>query len=462
MAGVFGALLLTPSVQAQAPAGSAPVGPFPTTASAVFAASGTVLPSGPMDIETTADPAEERWRFSWAGRPGVRFGDRFTLEVKLILQAEVRQSSLDLASRGGPSTWGLRRAGIKGSVLRYLEYEVGHDLDPGGKWRDVYLNVRPAAFAQVQVGKFKIPFGYERLTGPADLDFVNRTRASDALTPGRDVGIMAHGRAFKRALRYQAGVFKHDGDGSPAIHTVGLLPGEQPSPERRTWAGRVTIAPLRLTSLSGRYNNLEIGGAFVTSTVPEGKNHLQGETALGDEFFGRRYYTRGRRLRTGIELSWPVGPALVSAEVLRTTEARETLGVGTEAQLDNDLPDIVGQGWYAAGSWVLTGEKREGGVTPRHPFLQGGLGAVEVCARYEKLRFSSPGGQGEPASTSPRAANIRGNGESAWTGGVTWHLNRWMRVRVNGIREALDDPESGPAPGSPSFWTVVSQFQFAW
>ncbi len=198
MASAVGALLLAPSVWAQAPEGPAPASPQPTTGAVVFAAPGAVLPFWPPDVGTAADPAEERWRFSWSGRPGLRYGDRFALDVKLILQADVRQSSLDLGPRGGTSTWDVRRAGIKGTVLRVLEYEVAHDLNPGGKWRDVYLNVRPAAFAQVQIGRFKIPFGYERLTGPADLDFVNRTRASDALTPGRDVGVMVHGRPFKR------------------------------------------------------------------------------------------------------------------------------------------------------------------------------------------------------------------------------------------------------------------------
>jgi phosphate-selective porin len=395
----------------------------------------------------------------WDGRPSLRYGDKLEVELKLLVIANVRQSALDLSTRGGPFEWDIRRATIKGTVLKYFEFEVQHDLNSGGKWRDVYLNVRPTAFAQVQFGQFKIPFGFEWLTGRSSLDFVNRTRLSDAIAAGRDVGVMLHGRAFKKVIRYQAGVFKHDGDGAPKLHPPDLLPGEQPGSRSRAYAARLTIAPLRLTSLHAKYNDLEIGGAFTSSTVPEGRNHLHGAMVLGDKFFDRRYYTNGRRLRTGVELSWDIGPASLRAEILRCKEARDKLGVGNEQQLDNDLPDIVSQGWYVSGSWVVTGEKREGGVTPKHPLLQGGIGAIELAARYEQLRFSSPGSESEPASDSRRAAHILGNGDRVTTAGLNWYVNRWVTLRVNGMREQIDEAALGPVPDRTSFWSVVSQLQ---
>ena len=395
----------------------------------------------------------------WNGRPSLRYGDSFEMDFKLLTLANVRQSSLDLATRGGSIAWDTRRAGVKGRIFKYVEFEVQHDLESGGKWRDVYVNLRPIPFAQVQVGQFKVPFGYEWLTGRSELDFVNRSRVSDAITAGRDVGVMLHGRPFKRVIRYEAGVFRHDGDGAPKLHPADLLPGEQPGSRSRAYAARVTIAPLRLSSLRGKYNDLEIGGAFTSSTVPEGRNHLHGAMALGDKFFDRRYYTNGRRLRTGVEVSWDIGPASIRAEYLRCREARDRVGVGNETQLDNNLPAIISQGWYAAGTWVLTGEKREGGVEPRRPLLQGGIGAVELTARYEQLRFSSPGAESEPASDSRRAAHILGNGERAFTGGLNWYVNRWIRLRFNGIREVLDDGSLGPEPNRTSFWSVISQLQ---
>jgi len=401
--------------------------------------------------------------FVWDNRPSLRLGKSFRMDITLIATGDVRESSLDLAEYGGAFDWGTNRVGVRGSFLKIFEYQVEHDVSSDGEWRDVFLNVSPLEYAQVRVGKFKIPFGYERLTSPADLDFVRRTRVTRAIAPGRATGAMAHGRAFKRVLRYQAAIFDGDGDQAPAFKPPpDLVPGETwEQPEGWSWAGRVTVAPLRLGSVPGEYNNLEVGGAVMSSEVPEGENHLQGETLIGTEFFPRHYYTHGRRFRTGIEASWPIGPASVSGEYLRSREERLGAGVGTETQLNNDLPELEAKGWYIAGTYVITGEKREGGVRPRHPLFQGGFGAIEVAARYEKLQFSSTGGSSDTPSTSKRAATIDGNGERAATIGVNWYPNRWVTVRADFVREQLDDPARGPAPDQSSFWTFVWQFQVA-
>lgn len=452
------ALLLAASAWAQTDAGSQAAS-LPTSATDLaFSEQEKEKPQkAQKKAKNKADPENG---FVWADRPSLRFGKWFRMDVRVKLQAELRQSALDLDSRGGSFEWHRRRAGVKGSLLKYFEYEVERDLASAGSWRDVYLNVAYVDFAQVQGGKFKVPFGYEQLTGATDLDFTRRTRVSDALTPGRDIGVMAHGRVFKRVLRYQVGVFEHDGDNSPTLEPAFVQPGEQPVAEKRMWAGRMTVAPFRLGSLSGRLNNLEIGGAVASSTVPEGMNHLKGDMALGDRFFHRDYYTRGRRLRVGLEMSWTPGPVSISGEYIRSREKREQLGVGNEQGLDNTLPDLEGRGWYMAATWVVTGEKKDGGVKPKRPFLQGGLGAVEIAGRYEQLRFASAGAQQEPTSNSPRAASIRGNRDRALTGGINWYLNRWVKFQVNGIREQLDDPERGPAPGRTSLWAVISQLQF--
>ncbi|HSP91102.1 MAG TPA: porin, partial [Vicinamibacterales bacterium] len=104
------------------------------------------------------------------------------------------------------------------------------------------------------------------------------------------------------------------------------------------------------------------------------------------------------------------------------------------------------------------GENRDGGVKVKRPLLRGGFCAIEVAARYERLRFASAGSPQEPPSRSPRAATIAGNADRAWTLGVNWYVNRWVKIRFNAINERLDDPELGPAPGYPSLWTMVTQF----
>jgi phosphate-selective porin OprO/OprP len=407
-----------------------------------------------------AAAAAKKDGFAWDNRPTIRYGGWFQLDGKALLEGAVESHDPDVTGDGTSFEWGRRRFGVQGSVTKYVEYEATYAWEPDGVWRDLYVNVRPLSYAQVQGGKFKIPFGYERLTGPRNLDFVYRSRVSDALTPGRSVGVMAHGRAFKRVLRYAVGMFEDDGDQPPDLEAVEPIAGDgPPAEEGRTWAARGTIAPLRLGSMPGKYNNLEVGGAYTHGTMPEGRNHLQGDTVFGGEFFDRQYYTKGARTRLGLELSWAIGPAFLAAEYIVSREAREGQGVGNDTQIDPDLPEIEGRGWYVAGTWVITGEHRDGGVNPKRPLLQGGFGAVEVAARFEKLRFASAGSPAEPPSRSPRAANIASNADSAWTIGVNWYVNRWAKLRFNFINETRDDARLGPAPGASSLRTIVTMFQ---
>jgi phosphate-selective porin len=435
-------------------------------AAALLSAPRAAAQDGPVLLTTPGTPpaiaaAAKKDGFVWDNRPGIRVGDWFQLDLRALLEGNLTSADPDPAGEGTVFEWSRRRIGVQGMVTKYVEYEVDFGFDEAdeetAEWRDAFVNVRPATFAQVQGGKFKIPFGAERLTGPRNLDFVYRSRVSDALTPGRSIGVMAHGRAFSRFLRYAVGVFEDDGDRPPDLEPVEPLPDEEPTQEGRTWAARATVSPLRLTSLPGKYNGLEIGGAYTRGTIPEGRNHLQGDTALGGEFFDRQYYTKGPRTRFGLEATWAIGPASVAAEYIVSRDAREGQGVGNEEQADNDLPEIEGRGWYIAGTWVVTGENRDGGVTPKHPLLQGGFGAVEVTARYEQLRFASAGSPDEPPSRSPRAANVAPNGDRAWTLGVNWYVNRWVKMRFNFINETLDDPELGPAPESSSLKTMVAQ-----
>jgi phosphate-selective porin OprO/OprP len=459
--GVLAAALLG---AAQAAAQS---GPTQAPGSGVLPPPGSWIRIEPVLLTPPAAPppaaaAAKKNGFAWDNRPSLRYGDWFQLDVRALLEGNLTSIDPDLDGEGTTFEWSRRRIGVQGTVTKYVGYEIDYGFDAANEesaeWRDVFVNLRPTSYAQVQGGKFKIPFGYERLTGPRNLDFVYRTRVSDALTPGRSIGVMAHGRAFNRVLRYAVGTFEDGGDQPPEFEPVELLPGEEPSEEGRTWAARATVAPLRLSSLPGRYNSLEIGGAYTHGTVPEGRNHLQGDTVFGGEFFDRQYYTKGPRTRFGLEVSWALGPASLAAEYIVSRDAREGQGVGNEGQLDHDLPEIEGRGWYIAGTWVVTGENRDGGVNPKRPLLQGGFGAVEVTARYEQLRFSSAGSPDDPPSRSPRAANVAPNGDSAWTVGVNWYANRWVKVRFNLINETLDDPELGPAPGSSSLRTMVIQF----
>jgi len=398
-------------------------------------------------------------RFVWKTGPSLRVGNDLRVDFRVKLQSDFRESDQDLERAGGTLEIPRRRVGIEGHVFRVVEYEVERDFAENGRWRDVYVNVRPFDPLQFQAGQFKVPFSLDHLTGATQLDFLYRSLAADLLAPKRDVGFMVHGHAWDHAVGYELGSFRGDGENAPEFEPPPLLDDEPwEVPSRRSVAGRVTVRPLAPLSAPKYFDSLELGVSAMRSELPEGPNHLPGQTLFGTRFFARGFYVNGARTRTGFDVSWSPGPASLRGEYIRVEDAREGVGVGNENGLDTDLPPLPASGWYVSGTWLVTGEKKESRVEPRRTFPLHGPGAIEVGARYEELRFGG-GDTSEPPSLSPRAANAAGNAVGMVTLGVNWYLNRFIKVQLNGIRERLEDAAASPVPGREAIWTVACRLQ---
>jgi phosphate-selective porin OprO/OprP len=325
-----------------------------------------------------------------------------------------------------------------------LEYEFDAELrDRQRPWRDVYVNYRRFRAAEIQVGRFKIPFGLDQLTGIFNINFVERSLIASDLSPARDRGAMVHGQLARNTVRYQTGVFRRDGD---STRFAG------PSVDG-TWAGRVELTPWENTRTALR--SAQIGLNATSGSLFEGLYGIRGRT-LSTTVFVEPVYVKGQRRRLGIDGRWTPSAVSVQAEYIRVTDERNGQGLG-----DVDLPDALAQGWYVSGTWAITGERKGGGgLEPARPFPTKGAGALEVAARFEELRFSSAGTGDEPPFSNPRAANILPNRDRILTLGVNWYLNRFGRVTVNGTRETLQDPLRTPIPGRTRFWGGVLRLQF--
>ena len=258
---------------------------------------------------------------------------------------------------------------------------------------------------------------------------------------------MVHGRFFKRGLNYWAGVFQHDGDNARSKKIEG---------GGRTFAARVTGTPFRrLTSSS--LGNVEVGTSFAISALSDDSfqpNGLRGRTVMTQDTFYDTVFVKGHRRRWGADIDWSAGPASVRAEYTWVSDDRLGQGIGNE-----DLPDARARSWYVTGTWVLTGEDKKRPLKPAEPFVQGGVGAIEVAARFERLWFDSAGGTDQPFRNS-RAETIFPASDRALTLGVNWTLNRFVKIQVNGIREHVEDPERNPVPNGAAFWSRVIRFQF--
>ena len=147
--------------------------------------------------------------FRWRNRPSIQLGD-VRLDIRFRTQLDWRvfdpEVEEDLFDRRA------LRAGINGEIGDHFEFEIERDLDPDGEWRDVFGRWRTFRQFEVTGGRFKVPFGRERLTSVSDIDFASRALISTTVPPARDTGVMVSGRFLRRGLTYQAGVFDDDGD----------------------------------------------------------------------------------------------------------------------------------------------------------------------------------------------------------------------------------------------------------
>jgi len=318
-------------------------------------------------------------------------------------------------------------------------------------WREAWVGYQQFTFARAKYGLFKIPFSVDENTGATNLDFAYRSLAASALAPGRDQGWMLHGQVYNHAFGYEYGVFEHDGHNA---HLGGTDPLRVTGGQTTAW--RVTSEPLR--NVNSQWTDLEVGYAETSSTLAEGFSSIKGKTVAGFEFYKSKYFVNGARRRRGFEMRFRPGPFSLKSEYIRVTEER--LG---QSVYDTTLSPLTATGWYVSGTWALTGELKTNGLDePNRPILRGGVGAIEIGARIEKLAFNSVAGEqspNEPGSRSNRADIVLRNSDQVLTYGVNWYPNRWLKIQFNLVRETLADPNEGPLPLQPSFWSKVIRFQ---
>jgi phosphate-selective porin OprO/OprP len=417
-----------------------------------------VSPDEPIDPD--ADRGGRGWSFSWRQHPSVRYGDWLRIDGEAKLQEDGHSAYGPVA---GLNTWEFHRNrfGIKGYVTKGIEYEVEHEfteheltekdievgITPKSQWKDVYLNFTYIKKAEVQVGKFKVPFGLDELTGVTHNDFIYRSLGANYLAPGRDIGVQVHGSLWKHGFEYATGVFEHDGDNAKSKKIQG---GDT------TVAGRVSASPFRKLTASP-LGAIDIGSAFTFSALSDDSfrpNGLRGRTVMTQDTFYESVYVKGHRRRWEADVDWTVGRFATRGEYTWVSDDRLAQGIG-----DQDLPDARARAWYVTGTWILTGEDKRRPVKAASPFAQGGIGAIELAGRYERMWFdSTPVGQDVPLRN-PRAETILPSGDKALTLGINWTLNRFLKVQVNGIREQVEDPQRNPVPNGAAFWSRVIRLQ---
>src|SRR5690606_2936285 len=105
--------------------------------------------------------------------------------------------------------------------------------------------------------------------------------------------------------------------------------------------------------------------------------------------------------------------------------------------------DVSHKAWQVAASWVLTGENAtdaSAGIRPRNPFNfgQGGLGALQLAARYHTLEISD-----NAVALELLAAGASRKAEG-WTLGLRWVATANLSYQLNFERTVFDGDADGP------------------
>jgi phosphate-selective porin OprO/OprP len=328
-----------------------------------------------------------------------------------------------------------RRARLyfQGQFFRYgffkAEYEFSNnddDTDGGTSFADVYAGINFPRIGLLRIGYFKEPFSLQFLNNSNFISF-NERSGSDALSPGRNSGVMLNGNFLIRDSTYALAFMRR---------TDGVGDGFSNEGDYHITA-RVTGLPY-----------FEDGGARLLH-VELGYSHQFADKNVGTQYrqrpsnnFAPNIVDTGLLAAKNVEL-FNAGLAVIEGSLSLQSEVTVSIPHGGFSE------NPVFWGTYAELSWWVTGEHRRylrgrgvfSRVVPKNRFdpEKDQWGAVELALRYSWLDLSNAG--------------IRGGTLSEWSFALNWSPFSNMRVSNNYVLSQTRDRASIPFiagdPGPP-------------
>jgi phosphate-selective porin OprO/OprP len=335
----------------------------------------------------------------------------YQLRIAGLLQADGR---FFLSRQVEPSTFLIRRLRptFQGTLARYIDFRIVPDFGDGRTvLQDANLDIRFWQTAVLRFGKFKPPFGLERLQSSSDLTFIERALPS-ALAPNRDEGIQIFGDIEGGTFSYAVAVTNGVPDGANA---------DIDNNDGKDFVGRVFFLPFQQDSPENFLRGLGVGFA-VSSGEQEGQLLPVYRTSAQSIFFSYLVGSSasGRRDRYSPQAYFYNGPFGLMAEYI--SSAQEVSRAGVEDTIRNDA-------WQLSASWFITGEDKSYRSTPPRTPLDprtGGGGAVELAGRFSELSVDTSAFDQGFADSSRSARRAQ-----EWMFGANWYLNRHTKFVVD-------------------------------
>jgi len=184
---------------------------------------------------------------------------QWQIRFRALVQADGR-FWFDDKQRPEINTFLIRRAQpfLEGKLPYGVSFLVNPDFGGGTTvLQDAYLGLDLCDGLRFRFGKFRPPFGLERLQPTSNLSFVEFGLPT-LLTPNRDVGAMVHGDLFKGVFGYAGGVF----NGVPDNGSADLANDNQ-----KEFNGRAYFRPFLLVP------NEALGRLFVGGATTFGRHY---------------------------------------------------------------------------------------------------------------------------------------------------------------------------------------------
>lgn len=352
----------------------------------------------------------------------------FQLRLRALIQADAR-AYFDTDATPLPDQFLMRRVRpiIEGTVGDVVDFKIVPDFGQGSALLyDAYVDIRPWRYVALRVGKFKTPFGLERLQNDANMAFNERGLASD-LVPDRDIGASLHGDLAGGIFLWELGIFDGALDNNGANQDGDTNDGKDVIARLFAHPFRVFRSPLGrdfglgvAASWGKQHGTAALPGVGPYKTTGQNTffSYLNDSTAVKPTVIAI-----GTRYRLSPQLYWYVGPVGLLAEYVYSSVTVSNFLNGQPPRVT-----LAHQAWQAEVQVVVTGEHAGyNGVKPKHPFNPRRLdfGALELAARYGQLDI-------DPKSF-PMFADPTKSASSAreWGVGFNWYLLAPVKIAVD-------------------------------
>ena len=387
------------------------------------------------------------------GAPTIASADgRFTAAIHAVMQFDagfysqgnVPAAQTDPHSRQLNDGTNFRRAriGVGGKLFGDFNYNVLYDFggsgaEDAGKIQELWVEYAGFKPFRARVGAFAPLVGMEDAVSTNSMLFVERPTPSELARSSLAAGDRRTGVQLAGNGDHWLAAFAVTGDTISSLNTAATAFNLQSYSEQLGFTGRLAFSPIH-----GQDYLVHIGvnGQYVAHP-----DDTWGGTTIPAGVTGPRF---GLRLRDRPELTVDTtrlidtgaidsdGASQVGGELGAQWKNFYAEGEYFDIHLDrrNAAAGVTNPsfaGWYAEGSWILTGEARRynpvngafDGPLVAHPFSpkDGGLGAFELAARYsdEDLNYHT--------HATLAADRIRGGDQKIFSAGLNWYANNTIR-----------------------------------